>query len=248
MTVQHMIVRVPGWVTAVSLCCFCNVALIFATMKTFILQQVKCCHLSPFLFKLIYSLDPFHWFTFLFSRREVSSASFITCFSFRRSPHLSRGLSFSDSLYFSEWRSLVGLLFFGGVDLRGLTVHICPYLLIFAMVSVTNEKSICPADSDMVLGQRILASCSCFSVTSSNFQFTGIEGVGRGGCPLFFFLGFLVFQIWKCMTFAVTCYKTFVFICPFCGPWMSHQQFRFNTFPYVNSSMITLVELCRNLK
>lgn len=35
-----------GWVTAVSLCCFCNVALIFATMKTFILQQVKCRHLS----------------------------------------------------------------------------------------------------------------------------------------------------------------------------------------------------------
>lgn len=53
----------PGWVTVVSLCCFCNVALIFATMKTFILQQVKCCHLSPFLFKLnsvqnISSLDP----------------------------------------------------------------------------------------------------------------------------------------------------------------------------------------------
>lgn len=35
---------VVEWVTAASLCCFCNVALIFATMKTFILQQVK----SPF--------------------------------------------------------------------------------------------------------------------------------------------------------------------------------------------------------
>lgn len=190
-----MIVRVPGWVTAVSLCCFCNVALIFATMKTFILQQVKCCHLSPFLFKLIYSLDPFHWFTFLFSRREVSSASFITCFSFRRSPHLSCGPSFSDSLYFSEWRSLVGLLFFWGCGSEGsnssrlsISSHLCYGF------TVTNEKSICPADSDMVLGQRILASCSCFSVTSSNFQFTGFEGVGEERLSLFLFLGFWIFR------------------------------------------------------
>lgn len=62
----------PGWVTVVSLCCFCNVALIFATMKTFILQQVKCCHLSPFLFKLILcrifpqSILPLNFFFFFF--------------------------------------------------------------------------------------------------------------------------------------------------------------------------------------
>lgn len=83
----------PGWVTVVSLCCFCNVALIFATMKTFILQQVKCCHLSPFLFKLILcrifpqSILPLNFFFlfFLFLYHEFSSASVITCFSFRRS-------------------------------------------------------------------------------------------------------------------------------------------------------------------
>lgn len=57
-------VRAPGWVTAVSLCCFCNVALILATMKTFILQQVKCRHLSYSDLSdkthLIFILSPFH--------------------------------------------------------------------------------------------------------------------------------------------------------------------------------------------
>lgn len=185
--IWHMIVRVPGWVTAVSLCCFCNVALIFATMKTFILQQVKCCHLSPFLFKLIYSLDPFHWFTFLFSRREVSSASFITCFSFRRSPHLSCGPSFSDSLYFSEWRSLVGLLFFGGVDLRGLTVHICPYLLISAMGSQLLMKSpsvLRTVTWSWVKGFWPLVAAFLWRLLT--FSSLGSKGLGRRGCPFFY--------------------------------------------------------------
>lgn len=83
-----------GWVTAVSLCCFCNVALIFATMKTFILQQVKCCHFSPFLFPLMacrvfLPLNPFHWVIFLLSSHKFSSASLVTCFSFQKSPQIS---------------------------------------------------------------------------------------------------------------------------------------------------------------
>lgn len=103
---------VPGWVTAVSLCCFCNVALIFATMKTFILQQVKCCHLSPFLLGLnpcrafphsVLSLTQFYFifYLFLFLYHEFSSASFITCPSFRRShqtPSLTCSSFFSDRL------------------------------------------------------------------------------------------------------------------------------------------------------
>lgn len=74
------LIRAPGWVTAVSLCCFCNVALIFATMKTFILQQVKCRHLSYsdwFLSLILVSFDhfihsllspPHHYFPPLLSR------------------------------------------------------------------------------------------------------------------------------------------------------------------------------------
>jgi len=61
--------------------------------------------------------------------------------------------------------------------------------------TVTNEKSICPVDSDMVLGQRILASCSCFSVMSFNFQFSGVEWVGEGRLSLFFPCVF--FFLWK---------------------------------------------------
>lgn len=109
----------PGWVTVVSLCCFCNVALIFATMKTFILQQVKCCHLSPFLFKLILcrifpqSILPLNFFFSFFS---FSVSRVFLCFRHHLlfiseiitpqtpSPMLS---SFSDSLpqYLSKWRS-----------------------------------------------------------------------------------------------------------------------------------------------
>lgn len=52
--------------------------------------------------------------------------------------------------------------------------------------TVTNEKSICPVDSDVVLGQRSLASCSCFSVMSFNVQFTGEVGFGEGRLSLVF--------------------------------------------------------------
>lgn len=111
MMVQQMIFRVPGWVTVVSLCCFCNVALIFATMKTFILQQVKCCHLSysnkfPHSTLFIASL----FFSCPMSYPQLPSS---LVFLFQRSLHLSCGLSFSDSLYVSKWSSLVGLLFLG---------------------------------------------------------------------------------------------------------------------------------------
>lgn len=109
----------PGWVTVVSLCCFCNVALIFATMKTFILQQVKCCHLSPFLFKLILcrifpqSILPLNFFFFFFFFFCITSFPLLPsslAFHFgdhhpqTPSPMLS---SFSDSLpqYLSKWRS-----------------------------------------------------------------------------------------------------------------------------------------------
>lgn len=51
---------------------------------------------------------------------------------------------------------------------------------LFYGFTVTNEKSICLVDSDMVLGQRILASCSRFSVMAFVFYFTGVERVGEG--------------------------------------------------------------------
>lgn len=163
MTQQFVIVRgwswAPGWVTVVSLCCFCNVALIFATMKTFILQQVKCCHLSPFLTQTnsvqsISSLDPSHRFIFPFLVPRVS-------------PLLPSSLAFHfgpPSLMCSIvlWQSASGDLLFLGVRwAEGFNIsHLSrsqPSHLCYGF-TVTNEKSICPVDTDVVLGQRILTS------------------------------------------------------------------------------------------
>lgn len=74
-------------VTVVPLCCFCNVALIFATMKTFILQQVKCCHLSSSKFNCTDNfLTPSLLISFFFLLFAFSSASSPhRLFSLRRS-------------------------------------------------------------------------------------------------------------------------------------------------------------------
>lgn len=139
-----------GWVTVVPLCCFCNVALIFATMKTFILQQVKCCHLSSSsknqqkkqldscgLFPYsITTLIIFH----LLCINKYSSPSFITCFFFALNihpdiiPHVVVGCWMSASV--SQPVGISG----GTTALRGLILRdlafpkspdICPDLSLF---------------------------------------------------------------------------------------------------------------------
>lgn len=207
-----MIIRgwgwVPGWVTVMSLCCFCNVALIFATMKTFILQQVKCCHLSPFLFKpnseyfltlLFIKVFSFlyHEFSLCFLHHllfiseitpDSTSHSLIVCLWISASGDLwwdcclggwAEGFNFSQPLHLS----------------RSQPPHLCYGF------TVTNEKSVCPVDSDVVLGQRILASCSCFSVTSFNFQFIGLERVGEGRLSFFLFLCFSHLKLYNLCSF-----------------------------------------------
>lgn len=168
------------------------------------------CHLSPFLFKLIQcrvisSLHPFHKVIFLFLYHEFFPPSLPSSLAlhFGDHPrlHLSCGQSLSDSLYLSKWRSLVGLFFFGWVSSRGtLTFHISSDLSL--LISATGSQLLMksqsvPVDSDMVLGQRILASCSCFSVMSFNFQFTGVEGVWKGEVVPFFFSSWFSFFIFE---------------------------------------------------
>lgn len=144
------------------------------------------------------------YFFLLFPYYEFPSASFITCFSFSEiTPN-----SISHVLWQSASESQQVEIFGGTVCLgfnisqplfsffnlsRSQPPHLCYGF------TVTNEKSICPVGSDMVRGQRILASWSCFSVLSFNFQFTGGGGEGREG-RLSFFLFF--FHI---LTFTLFC-------------------------------------------
>lgn len=145
--------------------------------------------LSPFSFLIqtvqnISSLDPFHWFLFLYYE-----LFFFLCFLHHLlfiseiTPD-----SISHSLIVRLWVSAGGgLCCFG--DLTFPSPFICPdlSLLISAMGSQLLMKSqpvLWAVTWSRV--KRILASCSCFSVMSFNFQFIGLERVwGRGGCPFF---------------------------------------------------------------
>lgn len=71
MTIYSVVVDwALDWVTAVSMCfLFVIRPLIFAAMKTFILQQVKCCHLY-----LLFFNCPLHWTLYIISH----TPSFIT--------------------------------------------------------------------------------------------------------------------------------------------------------------------------
>lgn len=193
MTGQYVIIRgwswEPGWVTVVSLCCFCNVALIFATMKTFILQQVKCCHLSPFLsncaeYFLSRSLS-LSLFFFFFSCPWVFLCfphHLLFIFGDHPRPHLSCRSSFSDSVYLRKWRSMVGLL-------SSLTYHICPdlSLLISAMGSQLLMKSqsvLWTVTWSWVKGVWTLVAAFLWCLLT--FSFTGELGFGEGRLSLVF--------------------------------------------------------------
>lgn len=166
-----------GWVTAVFLCCFCNVALIFATMKTFILQQVKCCHLSYS--DWFYRSSYFHFITISLIHSSFSfppppslfPLCFLLHFNFREHP-ISHCIGWGGS-YHGKWKCLVvSFLFFffwGCGALSHLSIHL--FIPCYGF-TVTNEKSKCPMDSGSVHDPPV-AALLCF-------HFTGVGGGGSG--------------------------------------------------------------------
>lgn len=132
-------------VTVVPLCCFCNVALIFATMKTFILQQVKCCHLSS---SKSNCTDIFLAPSLLFLLFAFSSASFLHRLFFPSEIILDLFLFLMVQLCIRAGGDLGWDSWLVGVKQRGLTfptlLHLSSKPLHHCFgFTVTNEKSPC---------------------------------------------------------------------------------------------------------
>lgn len=133
--------------------------------------------MPPFLFKQVSSLDPFHCFIILFLSYPQLPSSLVFYFRDHSISHvvchslivcmLASGALWWDCCFWGCGAEAIN------ISHLSISSHLCYGF------TVTNEKSICPVDGDMVPGQRILASCSCFSVMSFSFQFTLVDGGGE---------------------------------------------------------------------
>lgn len=234
---QHVTIRgwswAPGWVTVMSLCCFCNVALIFATMKTFILQQVKCRHLSPFLFKLnLCRIFPHYilFIDFFFSSPLFCTTNFplllpsFASGSFRRSPQTPSLMwsSLSDHLplYLSKAEISGGTVrLWGAEDFSApSSVQISAFSsLLWVQLLMKSQSVLWTVTWSWIRGFWPLVSTLLWCL---NFQFTRFEGVGE--VVLFFLI--VCFSYINFATSAVSCYDICVLICSSCGPWTSHPR------------------------
>lgn len=179
-------------------------------MKTFILQQVKCCHLSPSLLKLIacssistlYPFHPFILFDFLcFSSCFLTS---ITCFSFfgDHLPPTTTSTPQDSIISHVVYHYLIVCLCISATEIFGGTVVFGGGRVLWAegfniSQPLSSRPDLSPPISAMgsqllMKSQSVLwtvtrswvegfsASRSCFSVMSFNFQFSGVEE-GLGG-------------------------------------------------------------------
>lgn len=151
----------------------------------------------------ISSLDPFHWVIFLFRTMSFPLLPSSLAFHFGDHPrlHLSRGrhslvclcISASGALWWDCWAE--GFNISQHPPPPPLPLLICPDLSLF--ISAMGSQLLMKSQSVLWTVtwswvKRILASCSCFSVMSFNFQFTGVDGAEGGEGRLSLFLVFFV--------------------------------------------------------